>query len=85
MLKQAVTVAYNRGRFELAQEILSRCTLAETLNVDALRDFLRELDQDPNSITLDGLVDPPDYVMAKASKAFDPTTPRPLRSVPNGN
>jgi hypothetical protein len=94
MLNESIKVAYNRGRYEMAMEILSKCDIAETISVGRLRAMLHEFEGDPNAGTLDTLTAVPDYVRARAQAVSGPLSrmpssselerPQHLRAVPDG-
>lgn len=89
MLKDAVKIAYNRGRFELAQEILSKVALAQTVDADSLRKMLgRYNPSDVNDSRIDEMFEVPDYVLARAHSAsgmYRPGRDEPSKGIPRGH
>jgi hypothetical protein len=98
MLNESLKVAYNRGRYEMAMEMLDKCSIADTISVARFRAMLHEMENcDPNDGELDTLSDVPDYVIARCHAVSGPLSrmptsaelhrplTSPLRAVPNGD
>lgn len=95
MINESIKVAYNRGRYELARELLDKCSIAETISVTRFQAMMHEFeDKDPNDAALDTLEVVPDYVIARCHAVSGPLSRMPsdaelkrpggLRSVPDG-